>query len=54
MKKILSKFRKNTSGLTYLEYALMAALVIVVGVTVVTNIGTKTKTKMEAVEAALE
>lgn len=53
MTKFVSRFVKDESGATAIEYGLIAALIAVVIVAAVTAIGTKLNTKFEAVSGAL-
>lgn len=52
MKKFLKKFMRDSSGLTYLEYALLAALIIVIAIAVITNLGTNLQGTMQTVVTA--
>ena len=47
----LKKFISEKKGLTYLEYALIAALVVTVGVTAFTNLGTAITGRIDTVTA---
>jgi pilus assembly protein Flp/PilA len=49
--KLLSK--KNQKGVTMIEYALIAALIAVVAVTVLTDVGTALVSKFTQVKSAL-
>lgn len=53
MTQFFSRFAKDESGATAIEYGLIAALISVVIITAVTSIGTKLKTKFETVDNAL-
>jgi pilus assembly protein Flp/PilA len=53
MKNIFSRFLKDESGATAIEYGLIAALIAVVIITAVTNVGTKLTGVFEDIEAAL-
>lgn len=53
LKNIFKNFLREDDGLTYLEYALVAALVIVVGVTVLTNLGTDISGQITAISTAV-
>jgi pilus assembly protein Flp/PilA len=53
MKNLVTRFVKDESGATAIEYGLIAALIAVVLITVLTNIGTKLNGKFGQVEAAL-
>lgn len=53
MTNFVSRFVKDESGATAIEYGLIAALIAVVIVAAVTAIGTKLNTKFEAVSGAL-
>ena len=50
---ILSRFAKDESGATAIEYGLIAGLISVVIITVVTAIGTKLNTKFTTISNAL-
>ena len=54
MLTLLRKFRRNESGATAIEYALIVALISVVAITAYTNIGTNLNTKMTSVQDALK
>ena len=49
--KLLSK--KNQKGVTMIEYALIAALIAVVAVAVLTDVGTALVAKFTAIKSAL-
>ena len=49
MKKLFSRFAKDESGATAIEYGLIAALIAVVIISAVTALGTTIKTKFNAV-----
>ena len=49
MFKLLCSFRRDQSGATAIEYALIVALISVVAITAYTNIGTNLTTKMTTV-----
>ncbi len=53
MNKLFLRFWKDNSGVTAIEYGLIAALVAVVIITAVTSVGTKLTTTFNAVSAAL-
>lgn len=53
MKSLFSRFVKDESGATAIEYGLIAALISVVCITVWTNIGTNMNTKFGSVKTAL-
>ncbi len=53
MNNIFSRFVRDESGATAIEYGLIAALIAVVIITVLTNIGTSLNTKLESVATAL-
>ncbi|HUO53895.1 MAG TPA: Flp family type IVb pilin [Rhodoblastus sp.] len=53
MKTLLSRFVKDQSGATAIEYGLIAALISVVCITVLTNIGSKLNTKFTNISNAL-
>jgi pilus assembly protein Flp/PilA len=54
MKSLISRFVKDERGVTAIEYGLLAALISVVIITAVTNIGTSLNTKFTAVSTALK
>ena len=49
MKVLVKSFLKNESGVTAIEYGLIAALVAVAGVTAFTGLGTQISTTMNGV-----
>jgi len=49
MKNLVSRFVKDESGATAIEYGLIAALISVVIIAVLSQIGTKLDTKFKAV-----
>ena len=53
MSKFVTRFMKDESGATAIEYGLIAALVAVVLVTALTTLGTKLSTTFGQVSAAL-
>jgi pilus assembly protein Flp/PilA len=53
MKSLLLRFAKDDSGVTAIEYGLIAGLIAVVIIVAVTTIGTNLTTKFEAVGTAL-
>ena len=53
MSKFITRFVKDESGATAIEYGLIAALISVVIVTALTTIGTNQTTKFTAVGTAL-
>jgi pilus assembly protein Flp/PilA len=53
MSKFVSRFLKDESGATAIEYGLIAALIAAVIVTAVGLIGTKLKGTFESIEAKL-
>ena len=54
MTKFVSRFVKDESGATAIEYGLIAALIAVVCITVWTNIGTSLSAKFEAINTGLK
>ena len=54
MKKIITRFVKDESGATALEYGLIAAGIAVAIITVVTTVGSKLVTTFGKVEANLQ
>jgi pilus assembly protein Flp/PilA len=53
MKKLIRKLRRNDSGVTAIEYGLIAALIAVVLITALTTIGTQLSTKFDSVAKAI-
>ena len=53
MKNLFTRYMKDESGATAIEYGLIAALIAVVIITVLTNIGTKLNAKFATIEGAL-
>ena len=53
MTKFVSRFLKDESGATAIEYGLIAALIAVVLVTALTALGTKLNGTFHTIEAAL-
>ncbi|HUO53894.1 MAG TPA: Flp family type IVb pilin [Rhodoblastus sp.] len=53
MKSLFSRFMQGQSGATAIEYGLIAALISVVCITVLTNIGGNLNTKFTNVSNAL-
>lgn len=53
MKSLLSRFVKDQSGATAIEYGLIAALIAVVCITVLTAVGSKLNNKFQSVSTAL-
>jgi pilus assembly protein Flp/PilA len=53
MRTIISRFLRDESGVTAIEYTLIAALIAVVSITAFTSVGTSLVTKLTAVNAAL-
>jgi pilus assembly protein Flp/PilA len=54
MLSLLCKFRRDQSGVTAIEYALIAALISIVAVTSYSSIGTSLTTKMTTVDTAMK
>ncbi len=54
MSKFASRFLKDESGATAIEYGLIAALISVVIVTALTTLGTNMQTKFTAVGGQLQ
>lgn len=50
----LKRFVKDESGATAIEYGLIAALIGVVIITAVTNVGTQVEKTFEAIETGLK
>ncbi len=53
MSKLLKKIRDNKSGATAIEYGLIAALIAVVIITAVTNLGTEMSTNFNTIKNAM-
>ena len=53
MNKFISRFVRDESGATAIEYGLIAALTAVVIITALTTIGTNLNTKLTAVATGL-
>jgi pilus assembly protein Flp/PilA len=53
MTNLVSRFVRDESGATAIEYGLIAALISVVIITVLTTIGTSLQTKFQSVADAL-
>jgi pilus assembly protein Flp/PilA len=53
MKSLFSRFIKDQSGATAIEYGLIAALISVVCITVLTSVGTQLNNKFSQVSNAL-
>ncbi len=53
MSKLFSRFRKNESGATAIEYGLIAALIAVVIIGATTTLGTSIKTQFTAISTAI-
>ena len=54
MKSLVSRFLKDQSGATAIEYGLIAALISVVCITVLTSVGTNLNAKFTSVANALQ
>jgi pilus assembly protein Flp/PilA len=54
MTNLVKRFAKDESGATAIEYGLIAALISVVIITVLTNVGTSLNAKFGSVESALK
>ena len=54
MTKFISRFAKDESGATAIEYGLIAALIAVVIITVLGTIGTNLNARLEEVATGLE
>lgn len=54
MKNIVSRFAKDESGATAIEYGLIAALISVVIIGVLSTIGTRLQTKFNAIATQLQ
>jgi pilus assembly protein Flp/PilA len=53
MKNILSRFVRDESGATAIEYGLIAALIAVVIITALTAVGTKLTTTFNTISAKI-
>ncbi|MFO1118373.1 MAG: Flp family type IVb pilin [Beijerinckiaceae bacterium] len=53
MKNVFSRFLKDESGATSIEYSLIAALIGVVIITAVTKLGTSLSTKFNTIANAV-
>ncbi len=53
MKNLITRYMKDESGATAIEYGLIAALIAVVIITVLTNVGTALNAKFAAIDNAL-
>jgi pilus assembly protein Flp/PilA len=53
MSKLISRFVRDESGATAIEYGLIAALIAVVIITALTTIGTTLNTKFTAIATGL-
>ena len=54
MTKLISRFVRDESGATAIEYGLIAALIAVVSITVLTTVGTNLNTKFQSVADGLK
>jgi pilus assembly protein Flp/PilA len=54
MTKFITKFAKDESGATAIEYGLIAALIAVVIISAVTAMGANMKTKFDSVATAMK
>ena len=54
MKNLITRYMKDESGATAIEYGLIAALISVVIIGVLTSVGTALNTKFTAVDTALQ
>ena len=53
MSKFVTRFMKDESGATAIEYGLIVALIAVVIITAVTLVGTNLNTKFNSINSAL-
>jgi pilus assembly protein Flp/PilA len=53
MTKLISRFVRDESGATAIEYGLIAALIAVVIITALTSIGTNLNTKFNSIASTL-
>jgi len=54
MKNLFARYMKDESGATAIEYGLIAALIAVVIITVLTNVGSSLNSKFGEVDTALQ
>ena len=54
MTKLISRFVRDESGATAIEYGLIAALIAVVIITVLTTVGTELNTKFNSIASGLK
>jgi pilus assembly protein Flp/PilA len=54
MKSLISKFLKNESGATAIEYGLIAAGIAIAIITAVNGVGTKLSGKFDTISTALK
>jgi pilus assembly protein Flp/PilA len=54
MSKFVTRFLKDESGATAIEYGLIAALIAVVIITAVTTVGTNLRTKFNNIATAVQ
>jgi pilus assembly protein Flp/PilA len=54
MKSLISKFLKNESGATAIEYGLIAAGIAIAIITAVNGVGTALSTKFDAISTAIK
>ena len=54
MKSLISKFLKNESGATAIEYGLIAAGIAIAIITAVNGLGTALSTKFDSISTALK
>ena len=53
MVRLVSRFLRDERGATAIEYGLIVALISVVIITAVTNVGTNLRTKFNSINSAL-
>jgi pilus assembly protein Flp/PilA len=53
MRPMILRFLRDESGVTAIEYTLIAALIAVVSITAFTNVGTSLVAKLATINAAL-
>jgi pilus assembly protein Flp/PilA len=53
MRKLVQRFARNESGVTAIEYGLIAALIAVVIITAVTSVGTSLTGTFQAIATAI-
>ena len=54
MLKMINKFRRDEKAATAIEYGLIAALIALVLITVLTNVGSELTTKFSSIATAIQ